>query len=207
MGGWQQGEGGKEMETMKSIESNKPLPESSVWSLQDHFYSGTGPDAWKEDIVPQGTTANAYLADVYAGIAAAYCRDLAKQGAGPPLILEVGGGSGRFAWLFLNRLMNHHLVHEEEALPFNYLLTDAAESNVVNWQGKKRFRKLVDSGVLDFGVLRVGESLCIETRPERLIGKPGAVLLHQIMERTRIIAWLAERLHDPARPMESVGGT
>ncbi len=43
------------------------------------------------------------------------------------------------------------------------------------------------------------KSLRIESRPERLTGEPGAVVLREIMERTRIIEWLAERLHDPRK--------
>ncbi len=43
--------------------------------------------------------------------------------------------------------------------------------------------------------------LRVESRPERLTGEPGAVLLREIMERTRIIEWLTERLHDPRKPM------
>ena len=43
------------------------------------------------------------------------------------------------------------------------------------------------------------KSLCIESRPERLTGEPGAVILREIIERTRIIEWLAERLHDPRK--------
>ena len=43
------------------------------------------------------------------------------------------------------------------------------------------------------------KSLRIESRPERLTGEPGAVLLREIMERTRIIEWLVERLDDPRK--------
>ena len=39
------------------------------------------------------------------------------------------------------------------------------------------------------------KSLRIESRPERLTGEPGAMLLREIVERTRIIEWLTERLH------------
>ena len=39
----------------------------------------------------------------------------------------------------------------------------------------------------------------IESRPERLTGAPGAVLLREIVERTRIIEWLVERQEDPRK--------
>ncbi len=43
------------------------------------------------------------------------------------------------------------------------------------------------------------ESLRIESRPERLTGEPGAVVLREIMDRTRIIEWMVGRLHDPRK--------
>ena len=39
----------------------------------------------------------------------------------------------------------------------------------------------------------------IESRPERLTGKPGAVVLREIMARTRFIEWMVDRLHDPRK--------
>lgn len=44
------------------------------------------------------------------------------------------------------------------------------------------------------------KSLCIESRPERLTGEPGAVPLREIMDRTGIVDWLTARLHDPRKP-------
>jgi hypothetical protein len=44
------------------------------------------------------------------------------------------------------------------------------------------------------------KSLCIESRPERLTGEPGAVALREIMDRTGIVDWLTARLHDPRKP-------
>lgn len=44
------------------------------------------------------------------------------------------------------------------------------------------------------------KSLCIESRPERLTGEPGAVPLREIIDRTGIVDWLTARLHDPRKP-------
>ena len=43
------------------------------------------------------------------------------------------------------------------------------------------------------------KSLRIESRPERLTGEPGAVVLREIMDRTRFIEWMVDRLHDPRK--------
>ena len=43
-------------------------------------------------------------------------------------------------------------------------------------------------------------SVRIETRPERLSADAGALAQREMMDRTGIIHWLAERLHDPRNP-------
>ena len=43
-------------------------------------------------------------------------------------------------------------------------------------------------------------SLRIEIRPERLSADAGALAQREMMDRTGIIHWLAERLHDPRNP-------
>ena len=40
-------------------------------------------------------------------------------------------------------------------------------------------------------------SLSVESRPERLTGDAGAVLLREILERSGIVPWLVRRLNDP----------
>lgn len=40
-------------------------------------------------------------------------------------------------------------------------------------------------------------SLRIESRSDRLTGDPGAVMLREVMERSRIVPWMTERLKDP----------
>ena len=40
-------------------------------------------------------------------------------------------------------------------------------------------------------------SLSVECRPERLTGDAGAILLREILERSRIVEWLEKRLVDP----------
>src|SRR5918998_6308370 len=43
-------------------------------------------------------------------------------------------------------------------------------------------------------------SVAVETRPERLTGDAGAVLLREALERSGIVGWLTERLVDPRQP-------
>jgi len=148
-----------------AFESPRPLSESQLWGMLTDFYRDQGPAAWRSGKVPQRMTSNGYLADVYASIAWAFLRDCARDGGGrPPLILEVGGGSGLFAWLFLNRLTRHR--PGDEALPdFDYLLTDASPTNVAAWRDIPRLRRLVDGGSLHLGVLKIGGEIAVETAP------------------------------------------
>ncbi len=146
---------------MIEIDCMKPVEKSLIWSLLGRFYSEQGPNAWEDELVPQGVTSNAYTADTYATIVGAFIRELKANGVKTkPMIIELGGGSGKFAWQFLNRLLNYPSGLQENLTceDFSYVLTDAMESNLANWRGNKRFLKYVNNGVLSFAKVIVEES-------------------------------------------------
>jgi tetratricopeptide (TPR) repeat protein len=156
---------------MFEIDSMKPVDESMIWNLLNRFYSEQGPMAWEDELVPQGATSNAFTADTYANIVSAFIRDLKKNGnTCKPLIIELGGGSGKFAWQFLNRLINYHSdgVDNISKDDFIYVLTDAMESNLNNWRNNKRFGKYVEKGILKFAQIIIDES-------PRIIYQDGSV--------------------------------
>ena len=170
------------------FETPRPMSESGLWGLLVDFYRERGPDAWRSGKVPYRMTSNGYLADVYASVAGAFLRDWSRGGGKEtPLILEVGGGNGLFAWLFLNRLMRHQAPGE--AVPgFDYLLTDAAASNVQAWHEIPRLRHLVDAGPLDTGVLRIGGEISVETSSSEnwteleLTSRPVVLIANYVMD-------------------------
>lgn len=170
------------------VESPRPVSQSGLWDLLVDFYRQCGPDAWRSGKVPQRITSNGYLADIYASVTAAFLRDWSRGGGNEtPLILEVGGGSGLFAWLFLNRLTRHQ--PSGETVPdFDYLLTDAAASNVTAWRKIPRLRQLVDGGILDLGVLKIGGKIAVETSSSRdwteleLTGRPVVLLANYVLD-------------------------
>ena len=43
-------------------------------------------------------------------------------------------------------------------------------------------------------------SVRIESRPERLSGEAGALIMREVMERNGLVRWLAKRLDDPRNP-------
>ncbi len=173
---------------MGRIQQFTPVGRSLAWDLLERFYEDQGPQAWTKGIVPQEVTSNCYTADTYAGLVAAFFRDLMEEGnSEPPIVLELGGGTGRFAWQFLNRLFNYHFVDGEECPQFTYLLTDAAKRNVASWAGKSRFGPLVESGVLEFAQMRVEKNPIVRTsqgdlRPEDLANRPLIIIANFLFD-------------------------
>jgi ectoine hydroxylase-related dioxygenase (phytanoyl-CoA dioxygenase family) len=170
------------------IEDYTPIRKSKIWSLLQTFYTKQGPSAWTEELVPQGSTSNCYTADVYAAIASRFILEASKNTKSkPPLIIELGGGSGRFAWQFLQRLTGYHFAQQDEIPEFNYLLTDVAEANLTNWRTKKRFNTFADSGVLQFGQLSVNDNPVISTKtgkitPEDLADRPVIIIANYLFD-------------------------
>jgi hypothetical protein len=171
------------------IESLRPVPESGIWNILIDFYREHGLEAWRSGTVPQRVTSNGYLADVYASVTAAFLRDCAGGAPGPtPLILEVGGGSGLFSWLFLKRLAHHCPPGRGAPRAFDYLLTDAVARNVASWLALPRLRRLVDDGSLNVGVLKIGPELRVEpVAPSRrgefdLAAQPVVLIANYVLD-------------------------
>src|SRR5215831_2375363 len=88
---------------MYPLESDFPLSTSMVWRLQRTFYSDQGVAAWSQSNVPQSVTTSPNIARAYARVALGFLRDLAPalDLSQPVYIVELGAGSGRFAYRFL----------------------------------------------------------------------------------------------------------
>lgn len=77
---------------MPVIQKMTRFDQSMIWSLLHRFYAEAGPEAWSSNIVPQRSTSNAFCADTYAAIVAAFFKELAAEGnSKPPLVIELGG--------------------------------------------------------------------------------------------------------------------
>jgi tetratricopeptide (TPR) repeat protein len=134
------------------IEDGKRLSESMLWRLQRDFYQHRGVGAFSHGSVPQAITTTPHIARAYARIALGYLRDVDAQvdASQPVYIVELGAGSGRFAYRFIKRLLflveRASLTHKS----FTYVMTDAAASMIDHWQTHPGLRPLADAGVLDF---------------------------------------------------------
>ena len=91
---------------MYVLEAAMPLSRSMVWRLQRTFYSDQGIDAWSRSRVPQSVTTSPIIARAYARIVLGYWRDIQSilEPSQPLYLVELGAGSGRFAYRFLKAL-------------------------------------------------------------------------------------------------------
>lgn len=131
------------------------LSQSALWERQRRFYEARAPEIWGTATVPHSITCNPRIAGTYARLALEFLRaagaDLHASPADAtdvPHIVELGGGSGRFAHLFIG-----HLTALAPGLRFVYVLTDFSPGRVASWAAHPSFGPLVEQGLLDFAVL------------------------------------------------------
>jgi tetratricopeptide (TPR) repeat protein len=148
------------------LESRQPFSSSLIWRLQGRYFAERGVEAWRQGEVPHYVTSNPTIANAYAEIAFAFRRDRQRLAcadeSGPLTICELGAGSGRFAFHFLNRLGQ---LCEQEGMAlesFRYVLTDVAESNLAFWRRHRRFQDFFARGVLDIAAFDVMRSDALE---------------------------------------------
>jgi len=134
-----------------NLEGRRRLGESAIWELQKMYFAQRGVEAWRQGEVPHYVTSNPTIANSYAEIVLGFRRDRQKLASCPePLtIVELGAGSGRFAFHFLRRL--EALCREADVPPtaFRYVLTDAAEANLAFWRSHPNFEAYFADGRLE----------------------------------------------------------
>jgi len=147
------------------LDEGKPLSQSILWRLQRNFFEGQGIEAWRQGTVPHYITSNPFIANAYAKVVFGFIRDctaVAGDSANdsfPPLeadqpiyIIELGSGSGRFAYHFLKKFLGFYPSSVLKDTPFKYVMTDYSERNVEFWREHQSLRPLVEEGVLDFAL-------------------------------------------------------
>jgi SAM-dependent MidA family methyltransferase len=140
--------------TRIKLEEFKRFSQSIMWRLMMDFYSSSGKDAWSKEIVPSFITSNCHIAKSYARLLAGYIHDLVQLGnidsKHKLYIVELGGGSGRLAFLILKELEK---IKDRIDFPFHqivYILTDFAEANIQFWEQHQGLSQFVKDGRLDF---------------------------------------------------------
>jgi len=130
------------------------LSESPIWNRQRRFYDRGAPDIWGSGAVPHGITCNPRIANTYARIAQEFLRCVAADPASSadpadvPHLIELGGGTGRFAYLLVRQLQAL-----APGLRFTYVITDFSAERVSAWPAHPSYQPLVEEGLIDFAVL------------------------------------------------------
>lgn len=141
------------------LEADTPLSESVLWRAQRAYFQRVGIEAWRDATVPHYVTCNPALAHAMAQVVLGFLRDCdagAAPADGAPFhILELGAGSGRFAFLFLQALVELREGLGWGHVPIRYVMTDFTESNLLFWQAHPSLRPFVSAGLLDFALLDI----------------------------------------------------
>lgn len=138
------------------LEKDQRLSASLLWQAQRAFFDRKGVDAWRAPIVPHYVTNNPSLARAYAALVLGFFRDCRAASASPgdpaaPLtIVELGAGSGRFAYLFLRALTELWRASSLAGARFRYVMTDFTESNIAFWRSHRAFEPFLRDGTLEF---------------------------------------------------------
>ena len=77
-------------------------------------------------------------------------RVLAPDNTDTIYFLEIGGGSGRFAFHFITQFTELHHQTGIDLPPFCYVITDLSPHNVAYWKAHPRFKPYIEQGLIDF---------------------------------------------------------
>ncbi len=136
------------------VEPAKRLSESLLWAAQRRYFERQGVEAWRSGTVPYNVTNHVRLARAYAELALARLRDLQAAGAvfdtaAPFTIIELGAGSGRFAFHFLKAF---RVLAPDADVPLRYVATDFTAANLDFWRSHEAFAPFLTDGTLDFAL-------------------------------------------------------
>jgi hypothetical protein len=162
------------------LEDAVRLPDSMLWRLQRAFYDSQGISAWVPNGVPHYVTTNPSIARAYARSVFGFLRDLwtaprrpKQPAAAAPVIIELGAGSGQFAYHFLRAIDALHRASPFADREFTYVMTDFTAVNIEAWTQHSSLRPFIDSGRLDVAVFDAASPGPIElSNAGRLLGGP-----------------------------------
>ena len=157
------------------LEERRRLSQSMLWNVERTFFEHQGIHAWGAGNVPSYITTNPYMARAYARVVAAFLRECQPVSRTQPLyIVELGAGSGRFAFHFLQEL---ETIIQRSALrvPYTYVMTDFTDRNLSFWRAHPSFRDLVDKGTVDFARFDAAAPAPLTLEHSGVALRPGSV--------------------------------
>jgi SAM-dependent methyltransferase len=131
------------------------LSKSPIWDIQRAYFEQMGMDAWKPGNVPNYITTNPFIAQAYARIVDGFFQDYGEaksrgSRANKHYILEIGAGSGRFAYGFLKYFYREAEMLRRKNIQIVYVMTDISPATIKFWQNHSQLQPYIDQGVLDF---------------------------------------------------------
>ncbi|CAN5621489.1 hypothetical protein BH10CYA1_BH10CYA1_42440 [soil metagenome] len=155
----------------EAVQGERRLSESLLWTLQEDYYAKQSLKAWER--VPFYSTSRMMFVGTIANLVNAFLVDCADtlDFQSPVYILELGGGSGCFAYRFLNELVE--LMSDFDVLRnlrLQYILSDFAKANIDAHLSNGRLKALLDSHMLEISVLKpeVSNSIDLEVSGQTL---------------------------------------
>ena len=158
-----------------ALEKQKRLSESLIWGFQRAAYQEQGIENWRQGTLPYYVTCNPFIAAAYAKLVFAYFRDCCQANPHldlnyPLYIVELGSGTGRFAYYFLKKFQQLHQDSRLKHIPFKYVMTDFTADNITYWRNHSHLQPMIESGILDFASFDIERDaeLALHLSQERL---------------------------------------
>jgi hypothetical protein len=146
------------------VERGRRFAESLLWKCQRDYFAHEGAAAWRASGVPHRITTNPLIARAYARVVLGWLQDGERSASAkappaprfdlddPVTIIELGAGTGRFAYHFLQSFWPAGRAPVPGELAIRYVMTDFAEKNLDAWRAHPSLQPYIDSGVLDFAL-------------------------------------------------------
>ena len=125
----------------------------SLWEHMDRLFSESGVELWEKGVIPSQASTNSFIAHANSKIIQTFLEEQSNTHSpkddGPAYIIELGAGSGRFAYHFLQ-----HFFGDDPQNPYIknvvYVMNDIARINIDFWKNHPQFQPYVEAGLLDF---------------------------------------------------------
>jgi tetratricopeptide (TPR) repeat protein len=163
------------------LERSQRVSNSILWELQRNYFARQGIEAWRQNVVPHYVTSNPFIAAAYATVVFGFLRDCQAASAcpldcsQPVYIVELGSGSGRFAFHFLKEFLAVLGRSALRHILVKYVMTDFAQGTLDYWQAHPSLRPFVEAGQLDFARFDAGSDCELALSHAGEILAPGTV--------------------------------
>jgi hypothetical protein len=162
------------------LEEKQIFSLSVLWDLQRKYFEEKGFEAWRQGEVPHYVTTNPRIANSYAEMVFALYTDTVSEGGIPEgepyYILEIGGGSGRFAYYLFSRLL---WLCDQSGLPhntFRFVLSDFTQSNANFWRTHPCFQTFFTEGLMDIAIFDATQKQDIHLQLSGITLQPGKLM-------------------------------